>query len=104
MAGSGVEVDGLATVVLGTLVLVGDGEENRGSESDAILGSRVDGDAVLLVAGSGDGRLARTTTVELGLDISLDEGEIGRAIVDNARDRFSVGLTRAVVGECQIES
>lgn len=55
----------------------------------------MDGDSVFFVTGRGDGGLARSTTVELGLDISLCEAKVGRAVVDDARDRFAMRLASA---------
>lgn len=93
MAGTGVEVDGLVAVVLGALVLVGDGEEDWGAESEAVFGAGVDGDAVLFVSGRGDGGLAGAAAVELGLDVGFAEGEVGRAVFDDARDGLAVRFT-----------
>jgi hypothetical protein len=63
------------------------------------LGSRSYSHAVLLIARSGDGRLARTPTSELRLDIGLNEGQAWRAIVDDAGDELAVGLAGAVTME-----
>lgn len=92
MAGTGVEVDGLVAVVLWSLVLVGNSQEDRRAESDAIFSTGVDSDAIFFVTGRGDGRLAWSTAVELGLDISLCEANVGRAVIDDARDRFAMRL------------
>ena len=59
------------------------------------LGARVDGDAVLLVARGGDGRLARAAAVELGLDVGFGEGEARRAVLDDAGDGLAVRLSGA---------
>jgi aspartate aminotransferase-like enzyme len=93
---AGVEVDGLVAVVLGALVLVGDGEEDGGAEGAAVLGSGVDGDAVLFVARGCYGGLARTAAVELGLDVGFGEVEVWGAVFDYAGDGFAVGLAGAV--------
>lgn len=63
--------------------------------SDAVFGAGVDGDTVLFVAGGCDAGLAGAAAVELGLDVGLGEGQIGRAVVDDARDGLAVGLARA---------
>ena len=55
MAGTGVEVDSLVAVVLWSLILVGNSQENRCAKSDAIFSARVDSDAIFLVTGGGDG-------------------------------------------------
>lgn len=62
--------------------------------SDAVFGAGVDGDTVLFVAGGCDAGLAGAAAVELGLDVGLGEGQIGRAVVDDARDGLAVGLAR----------
>jgi hypothetical protein len=63
------------------------------------LGSRSYNHAVLLIARSGDSRLARTPTSELWLDIGLDEVQARRAIVDDAGDELAMGLAGAVTME-----
>ena len=114
MAGAWVHVHGLVPVVLGAVVLVGDGQQDGRAQSSAVLGARVDGHAVLLVAGRRDGRLARAAAVELGLDVILGEGEVGRAVFDDARDgpavrlagtgeigyRYVLGRSDAISQEC----
>lgn len=55
MAGARVEVNGLIAIVLGSLVLVGNCEEDGRAEGAAKFGAGVDGDSVLFVAGSCDG-------------------------------------------------
>lgn len=92
MAGTGVEVDGLVAVVLWSLILVRNSQEDRRAESDAIFSAGVDSDAIFFVTGRGDGRLAWSTAVELGLDISLCKANVGRAVIDDARDRFAMRL------------
>ena len=102
MAGPRVEVDGLVAVVLRSLVLVGHGQEDGGAEGDAVLGAGVDGDEILLIAGGGDGGLTGATTVELGLDVGLAEGEVRGTVFQDAGDGFAVGLAGAgcVLASC----
>ena len=55
MAGARVQVNRLVAVVLGALVLVGDGEEDGRAEGAAEFGAGVDGYLVFFVAGRCDG-------------------------------------------------
>jgi hypothetical protein len=97
MGRAGVDVHGLVAVVLGALVLVHDDEADRGPEGLAEFGAGLDGYAVFLVAGRGDGALARAAAVELGLDVGFGEGHAGGWVVDDAPDGFAVGFTEAGV-------
>ena len=56
----------------------------------AEFGTGVDSDLVFFVARRGDGRLARSSTVELRLDVAFREGDAGRAVVNDARDGLAV--------------
>lgn len=66
-----------------------------GVPSDAILGARLDLDAVLLVSRRGDGRLARAAACHLRLDVGFGQGHARRAAVDDAADGATVGLSIA---------
>jgi hypothetical protein len=55
----------------------------------------LDGDEVLFVSGRGEVRLAGAATGELGLDVGFGEGEVGRAVFDDAGDGLAVGLAGA---------
>lgn len=61
--------------------------------------------AVFLVAGRGEGGLARATAGHLGLDVVFGEGEAGRDAVDNAADGaamgFAVGCYAEELAECR---
>lgn len=92
-----VEVNRLVAVVLGPLVLVGHGEQDGRAEGAAKLGARVNRHLVLFVARRRDRRLAGAAAVELRLDVALGQGEVRRAVFDDARDGFAVGLARAGV-------
>lgn len=61
----------------------------------ARLTARIDRHLVLFVARRRNGRLARAAAVELRLDVGLGQGEVRRAVFDDARDGFAVGLARA---------
>lgn len=56
----------------------------------AKLASRSYCHTVFLIARGADGRLARSATVELGLDVGLGEGQTWRAVLDDARNGFAV--------------
>ncbi|RBQ72295.1 hypothetical protein VDGD_21454 [Verticillium dahliae] len=87
----------LVAVILGTLVLVGHEHAKRCAQGVAKLGAGLDGDAVLLIAGCCDGRLAGPATCKLGLNVGLVEGEARGHPIDNDADGFAVGL--AVAGK-----
>jgi hypothetical protein len=48
---------------------------------------------MLLVTRGRDGRLAGAAAVELGLDVGFGEGEVGRAVLDDAGHGLAVRFT-----------
>lgn len=79
-------------VVVGSLVLVLNQHGNGGTQSLAVLGSTLDSNRISLVSRSGQSRLARSSTGQLGLNIGLIEIHSGRNSVNNAAHRFAVRL------------
>jgi hypothetical protein len=81
-----VQVHRLIAIVLLPLVLVHDAQANWRAQCNAKLGTRLDLDAVLLVARGGDSRLTRSPARHLRLDVVVCEGHTWRAAVDDGAD------------------
>lgn len=81
-------------VVTWSLVFVGHHESDRGTQGPPVLGTRQDGDAVLLIAGRGEGGLAWPPAGELRLDVRLRELHARRHAIDNGTYGLAVGLAK----------
>ena len=99
MAGPGVQIHCLVSVVLFALVLVHDPDANGRTQRDAKLGAGLDLYAVLLVARCCDGRLSGSTSCHLRLNVILREAHARRAPVDDGTDAEAVGLAIADEGQ-----
>ena len=62
-------IHSLIPVILGPLILVHDAHADGRAQRDAELRAGLDLDPVLLIAGCGDGGLARPPTCELRLNV-----------------------------------
>lgn len=102
MTRSRVFVHGLVAVVLLALVFVHDSDSNRRAERDAKLCSRLDFYAILFIAWSRNGRLARSASCHLGLDVGLCQRHARRATVNDGADRETVGF--AIGGDPEVRS
>lgn len=101
MAGSWVLVHGLVAVVLLALILVHDPNTNWRAQCDSELCARLDFDAILLIAGCCDGRLAGSTACHLGLNVTLGESHAWWAAVDDGAHGKTVGFAIArIISMC----
>ena len=96
MARPWVDIHSLVSIILLPLVLVHDAHANRRSQRNAKLSARLDFHPVLLIAGSCDCALTRSSARHLGLDVRLCEGHARRAAIHYAPHRQAVGLAVAV--------
>jgi hypothetical protein len=95
MAGSWVHVHRLVAVVLLPLVLVHNSETNGRAQRDAKLGTGLYLHAIFLITRSRYGRLARSSTRHLGLDVVVCKGHAWRATIDNGTNRQAMRLAIA---------
>mmetsp|Transcript_10855 Transcript_10855/g.34953 ORF Transcript_10855/g.34953 Transcript_10855/m.34953 type:complete len:515 (-) Transcript_10855:38-1582(-) len=86
-------------VVPRALVLVGNKQPNRSAQGVAVLGAGHDRHQVLLFPRRREPRLAGTSATELRLDVSLGEGEAGRAAVHDGADALAMRLAKGADAE-----
>ncbi len=87
-------------VATGTLVAIADHQGQGGAQGPAILAqARQDLDGVGLLARGGQGALARTAAVQLGLDGGAVQWQSGRTAVDDAAHGRAVALAEGGDGE-----
>ena len=81
-------------IVLTALVGVLDEEGNRGTGGQALVHAREDLHRIGFVALGHEGAGARTTPVEVGLDVGFGQRQPRRAAVNHAADGRAMGLTK----------
>lgn len=90
-----IQIHRAATIVLGPLILIPHHHGNRRAKRQPEFRTRLDLNAVLLVAGRRQRRLPWSSARHLWLDVGFGEREAGRHAVDDASDatavRFAVG-------------
>lgn len=95
MAGPWVLVHGLVAIVLLALVLIHDPDTNWRAQCDSKLCAGLNFDAILLVSGCCDGRLAGSAARHLGLNVTFGESHAWRAAVDDGANGKTVGFAIA---------
>mmetsp|Transcript_29832 Transcript_29832/g.62541 ORF Transcript_29832/g.62541 Transcript_29832/m.62541 type:complete len:448 (-) Transcript_29832:12-1355(-) len=92
-------------VVVRPHVFVSDKEADWRAKSDSLFGSGQDGDRIFLISPRADTSstsLARTTSVQLNLDIRLGESHPGRHAINDAPNAWTVTFTKG--GDTEIVS